>query len=220
MGIFSRLNDIINSNLNSMLDRAEDPEKIIRLVIQEMEDTLVEIRSDAARTIADKKKQSRRIDRLSAEVLEWERKAELAIAKGREDLARAALGEKNQLEQTVQLLIQDMEDLEIQLSKLNEDIANLQNKLDDAKARQKTIVMKQSTSNGRLQVREKLHDRRVDDAFSRFEDLERKMENVEGKVESFDLGRSKSLQEEFAELEVQDKIDEELAKLREKVKEK
>jgi phage shock protein A len=220
MGIFSRLNDIINSNLNSMLDRAEDPEKIIRLVIQEMEDTLVEIRSDAARTIAEKKKQSRRIDRLSAEVFEWDRKAELAVSKGREDLARAALGEKNSLEQTEQVLNEEMEDLEIQLSKLNDDISRLQNKLDDAKARQKTIVMKQSTSNGRLQVREKLHDRRVDEAFSRFEDLERKMDNVEGKIESYDLGRSKSLQDEFAELEAQDKIDEELAKIRAKIKDK
>ncbi|MEN8179737.1 MAG: phage shock protein PspA [Pseudomonadota bacterium] len=220
MGIFSRLNDIINANLNSMLDRAEEPEKIIRLVIQEMEDTLVEIRSDAARTIADKKKQRRRIERLSEEIQEWERKAKLAVSKSREDLARAALGEKNSLEQVVQVLNEDMEDLEIQLSKLNEDIASLQIKLDDAKARQKTITMKQSTSNGRLQVREKLHDRRVDDAFSKFEDLERKMDNVEGKIESFDLGRSKSLQEEFAELEAQDKIDEELAKIRAKIEEK
>ena len=219
MGIFSRMNDIINSNLTSLLDRAEEPEKIIRLVIQEMEDTLVEVRSDAARTIAAKKKQQRRIDRLSDEVVEWERKAELAVTKGREDLARAALNEKNSLEQGVELLTREMEELEIQLSKLNVDIGNLQKKLDDAKARQKTIAMKHDTVASRLQTREKLHDRRIDDAMSKFDDLERKMDNAEGRVDSFDLGRSKTLQDEFAELEAEDKIDEELAKIRARIKE-
>jgi len=219
MGIFSRMNDIINSNLTSLLDRAEEPEKIIRLVIQEMEDTLVEVRSDAARTIAAKKKQQRRIDRLSDEIVEWERKAELAVSKGREDLARAALNEKNSLEQGVELLTREMEELEIQLSKLNVDIGNLQKKLDDAKARQKTIAMKHDTVASRLQTREKLHDRRIDDAMSKFDDLERKMDNAEGRVDSFDLGRSKTLQDEFAELEAEDKIDEELAKIRARIKE-
>jgi phage shock protein A len=168
------MNDIINSNLNSLLDRAEEPEKIIRLVIQEMEDTLVEVRSDAARTIAEKKKQQRRIDRLGDEILEWERKAELAVSKGREDLARAALAEKNSLERGLASLTRETEELEVQLSKLNEDIGNLQNKLDDAKARQKTLAMKHDTVARRLQTREKLHDRRIDDALSRFDDLERK----------------------------------------------
>ena len=218
MGIFSRMNDIINSNLNSLLDRAEEPEKIIRLVIQEMEDTLVEVRSDAARTIAEKKKQQRRIDRLSDEIVEWERKAELAVSKGREDLARAALAEKSSLERGLLSLTRDMEELEVQLSKLNEDIGNLQKKLDDAKARQKTLTMKHDAVTRRLQTREKLHDRRIDDAMSRFDDLERKMDNVEGRVDAYDLGRSKTLQEEFAELEAQDKIDEELAKIKERMK--
>ena len=218
MGIFSRMNDIINSNLNSLLDRAEEPEKIIRLVIQEMEDTLVEVRSDAARTIAEKKKQQRRIDRLSDEIVEWERKAELAVSKGREDLARAALAEKSSLERGLLSLTRDMEELEVQLSKLNEDIGSLQKKLDDAKARQKTLTMKHDAVTRRLQTREKLHDRRIDDAMSRFDDLERKMDNVEGRVDAYDLGRSKTLQEEFAELEAQDKIDEELAKIKERMK--
>jgi phage shock protein A len=216
MGIFSRLNDIVNSNLSALLDRAEDPEKIIRLVIQEMEDTLVEVRSDAARSIAEKKKQQRRIDRLAAEIGEWERKAELAVSKGREDLARAALAEKKNLERAVILLEKDMDELEGQLAKLNEDIARLQQKLDDAKSRQKAILMKHDAVSNRLRTREKLHDSRIDSAMDHFDRLERKMDNMEGRVESYDVGRVKTLHEEFAELEAEDEIDAELAKIRAK----
>ena len=216
MGIFSRLNDIVNSNLSALLERAEEPEKIIRLVIQEMEDTLVEVRSDAARSIAEKKKQQRRIDRLSGEIFEWERKAELAVSKGRDELARAALTEKKNLERAVSLLDQDMEELENQLAKLNEDISRLQKKLDDAKTRQKAILMKHDAVSNRLRTREKLHDTRIDSAMDSFDRLERKMDNMEGRVESYDVGRVKTLQEEFAELEAEDEIDAELAKIRAK----
>lgn len=214
MGIFSRLNDIINSNINVMLDKAEDPEKIIRLVIQEMEDTLVEVRSDAARTIADKKKLQRRIDLMAREVGEWERKAELAISKGRDELARAALTEKHALERAADVMGKDLQELESQLAKLNEDIGQLQLKLDDAKNRHKAMVMKHDTVSGRLRTRGQLHDDRIDSAMSRFESIETKMDNMEGKVEAYDLGRTRSLEEEFAELESADIIDVELEELR------
>lgn len=217
MGIFSRLNDIVNSNLSAMLDKAEDPEKIIRLVIQEMEDTLVEVRSDAARTIADKKKLQRRIDLTASEINEWERKAELAISKGREDLARAALTEKHNAERAAELMEQDLQELEAQLSKLNDDIGQLQQKLDDAKTRHKAMVMKHDTMTGRLRTRSKLHDSRIDDAMTRFESIENKMDRMEGKVEAFDIGRRPGLDEQFAELESEDIIDEELSQLKAKL---
>ena len=220
MGIFSRFNDIVNSNLSAMLDKAEDPEKIIRLVIQEMEDTLVEVRSDAARTIADKKKLQRRIDIVATETTEWERKAELAISKGREDLARSALAEKHNAERAVELMEQDLQELEAQLSKLNDDIGQLQQKLDDAKTRHKAMVMKHDTVAGRLRTRSKLHDSRIDDAMTRFESIESKMDRMEGKVESYDIGRQPSLDEQFAELESEDIIDEELSQLKAKLEQK
>ncbi|WP_456372566.1 phage shock protein PspA [Thiolapillus sp.] len=220
MGIFSRLHDIINSNITAMLDKAENPEKIIRLVIQEMEDTLVEVRSDAARTIAEKKKLVRRIDLMQREIMEWQRKAELALSKEREDLARAALKEKHNLENTSEAMEHELNLLEEQLVQLNQDTSKLQKKLDDAKARHKTMMMKHSTVSGRLRTREKLHDSRIDDALARFENVEQKMEHMEGKVESYDLGRDPSLEDQFAELEAEDIIEDELNKLKTRLSEK
>lgn len=214
MGIFSRLNDIINSNINVMLDKAEDPEKIIRLVIQEMEDTLVEVRSDAARTIADKKKLRRKMELLEHEANEWERKAELALSKSREDLARAALSEKHTLERDTEVLEADLQELELHLSKLNEDIGQLQQKLDDAKNRHKAMVMKHDTVSGRLRTRTKLHDERINDALGRFEGIEEKIDQMEGKVDAFDIGRPSTLDDQFAELESEDLIEDELEKLK------
>ena len=220
MGIFSRLNDIVNSNINVMLDKAEDPEKIIRLVIQEMEDTLVEVRTDAARTIADKKKLRRKIDLMVRETTEWERKAELAISKAREDLARAALTEKHNIERDCEILETDLQELELHLSKLNEDIGHLQQKLDDAKNRHKAMILKHDTVASRLRTRSKLHDDRINDALGRFEGNEEKIDQMEGKVDAFDLGREQSLKDQFAELESADVIDDELEKLKARLKSK
>ncbi len=220
MGIFSRLHDIINSNINTLLDKAENPEKIIRLVIQEMEDTLVEVRSDAARTIADKKKLQRRIEHIHRDITDWNGKAELAISKGREDLARAALKEKHSLERFATALESELDALEEQLSHLNTDTAQLQQKLDDAKARSKAMMMKQTTVSGRLRTREKLHDSRLDDALSRFDNMESKIDLMEGKVESFDVGRDANLEEKFNELESEDIIEQELSRLKSRMSDK
>lgn len=214
MGIFSRLNDIVNSNLNALLDKAENPEKIIRLVVQEMEDTLVEVRSDAARAIADRKKQQRRIDRMTAEMDDWEAKAKLALDKDREDLARAALLEKHNLGKTVAHLNGDLEVLEEQLDKLNDDIARLQEKLDDARARQQTMLLKTNAAGSLLKTKVRLHDNRLDDALVSFDRLENKIDKLEGQAEAYEIGRNPSLQDQFAELEVSEEIDAELENLK------
>ena len=139
MGVFSRLTDIINSNLTAMLDRAEDPEKMIRLIIQEMEDTLVEVRSSAARTIAEKKGINRQLDRLADSVDEWERKAEFAISRGREDLAKGALLEKSKVADAAKALEDELALLDEALAKNDQDVSRLEGKLTEAKAKQKTI---------------------------------------------------------------------------------
>jgi len=216
MGIFSRFSDIINSNLNAILEKAEDPEKIVRLMIQEMEDTLVEVRSAAARAIADKKEISRKLGTLEREVDEWQSKAELALDKNREDLAKAALAEKARVAKSAASLTAERNAIAEGLEKLNADIGSLEAKLADAKARQQAIVARHHTASKRLVVRQRLHDYRIDDALIRFEQFERRMDMLEGHVESFDLGAKKDLAQEISELESSETIERELDALKSK----
>jgi phage shock protein A len=217
MGIFTRFSDIVNSNINAILDKAEDPEKIVRLMIQEMEDTLVEVRSAAARSIADKKDLNRKLESVDREQRDWEDKAELAIRKGREDLARAALIEKSRVATAAEALKQDYLAVDEGLNKLNEDIARLEAKLEDAKTRQKALLARHKTASSRLAVRKKIYDYKIDDAMIRFEQYTRRIDDVEGRVEAYDLGLPKDLDHEFASLEAEDSVREELDALKKRV---
>jgi phage shock protein A len=217
MGIFSRLADIVNSNLNSILDRAEDPEKIIRLIIQEMEDTLVEVRSSAVRAIAEKKELERRVGALEREHEEWQRRAELAVTKGREDLAKGALLAKARVAEALASAKTQFGQVEEALARQNEDIAKLQAKLADAKNRERSIIVRQKSAATRIKVRTALYDERITDAFSRFEQVERALDEIEGKVDSFDLGRRNPLESELAGLEAESGIEDELKALKERL---
>jgi len=217
MGIFSRLADIVNSNINAILDRAEDPEKIIRLIIQEMEDTLVEVRSSAVRTIAEKKEIERGVAALEREQEEWQRRAELAVTKGREDLAKGALLAKARVVEALSTLQHQRQQIEDALAKQNEDIGKLQAKLADAKMREKAIAARQKTAVNRIKLRTHLYDERITDAFARFEHVERALDEMEGKVEAFDLGRKKTLADELAGLEAESGVEEELRALKERL---
>jgi phage shock protein A len=217
MGIFTRFSDIVNSNINAILDKAEDPEKIVRLMIQEMEDTLVEVRSAAARSIADKKDLNRKIEALESEQDDWDDKAELAMRKGREDLAKAALVEKSRVSGAVEAFKQDYLAVDEGLTKLNEDIARLEAKLEDAKARQKALLARHKTANSRLAARKKIHDYKIDDAMLRFEAYTRRIDDVEGRVEAYDLGLPKDLNHEFASLEAEESVKKELDELKARV---
>jgi phage shock protein A len=217
MGIFTRFSDIVNSNINAILDKAEDPEKIVRLMIQEMEDTLVEVRSAAARSIADKKDLNRKLGQLETERDDWDAKAELAIRKGREDLARAALVEKSRSASAVDAIRSDYAAVDEGLAKLNEDISRLETKLEDAKARQKALLARHKTANSRLAARKKIHDYKIDDAMIRFEQYTRRIDDVEGRIEAYDLGLPKDLNHEFAGLEAEETISRELDDLKRRV---
>ena len=214
MGIFSRFADIINSNIGAILDRAEDPEKIIRLIIQEMEDTLVEVRTNAAHAIAERKEIGRKLSRLQETRHEWERRAELALAKGREDLAKGALLEKAKLGEVGRLLEEQLAQVETALGQGDADISKLQAKLAEAKAKQKAIAVRHDAADSRLKVRRNLYDSRVDDALARFDQVERKLDEAEGKVEAYDLGQRQTLAQEIADLEAESAIDEELSVLK------
>ncbi len=219
MGIFSRFSDIVNSNINALLDKAEDPEKMVRLIIQEMEDTLVEVRSTSAKTIAEKKELQRVVAKLEAEVADWQAKAELALSKEREDLARAALIERQKAADQAAAVAADITHLDEHVSKLQDEVAQLQDKLADAKARQKAMLMRQKTVSSRLDVKRTLDSNRLNDAMYKFERYEQKIDSLEAQVESYDLGK-KTLKDEFAELASSDKIDNELAELKAKMSKK
>ncbi|MBX7199443.1 MAG: phage shock protein PspA [Rhodospirillaceae bacterium] len=215
MGIFSRLTDIVNSNITALLDKAEDPTKMIRLIVQEMEDTLVEVRSDAARLIADRKEIKRRLGRLAEAQSEWQKRAELALTKDREDLARAALVEKAKIAELVATMEADDADLKERMGHLDEDIVRLQAKLVEAKAKQAALMARAQSANARLAIREQLYDGRVDNAVARFDYMEKKLDEIDGRVEAFDMGRgAKTLADEIADLEAQTKIEDELAQLK------
>ncbi|AQS37032.1 phage shock protein A (PspA) family protein [Shewanella psychrophila] len=218
MGIFSRFADIINSNISSLLDKAEDPEKMVRLIIQEMEDTLVEVRSTSAKVLAEKKEIIRRITKVQEQVLDWAGKAELALSKDREDLAKAALIEKQKASELAETLSQELVVVEEQISRLKEEVNLLQQKLVDAKARQKTIIMRKQTASSRLEVKKQLDSSKIDNAMSKFEQYERRVEGLESQVDAYDLGNKKSLNDEFAALEAEDSVSAELEALKAKIK--
>jgi phage shock protein A len=221
MGIFSRARDIIQANVNELLDRAEDPSKTIRLVIMEMEETLVEVRASAARTIADQKEMRRTIQKLEIAQANWAEKAELALSKGREDLATAALTEKQKVAQTADMLRQEVAALDEQLRAFEDDIGKLEAKLREARSRQNALLSRLETAQHRARVRDMTRGSRVEEAFSRFELMERRVDMAEGRAEVYDLAPiQKSLDEEIADLRTADAVAAELAELKARMQQK
>lgn len=218
MSIFSRFADIINSNINVLLDKAEDPQKLIRMIIQEMEDTLVEVRTASAKTLADKKELQRKLDWMQAEIVDWQQKAELAISKGREDLAKAALNEKQKLEKDRTELSKHIDVLNESIDKLTQEINQLQEKLVDARARQQTISMRFDTQTSRVKVNRKIYDSESINVVQRFEQFERKLDELEAEAESYRSASSSNLKAQIDDLENSTKVDEELEALKNKIK--
>ena len=217
MSIFSRLTDIVNSNINSLLDRAEEPEKMARLMIQEMEDTLIEVRSSSVRVIADKKDMEKKLTKVKASQAEWSEKAEFALSNGREDLAKGALVAKRKMEEQATLLERELLIINESLAKSNDDLGKLQAKLDEAKAKKKSLEIRMKTAEKRVKVRKATYDGRVDDAMARYDNLERKISELDAEADSFDLGRKKTLRDEFADLEAEAGVEDELAALKAKM---
>lgn len=215
MGLFSRLGDIINSNINSMLDNAENPEKIARLIIQEMEDTLVEVRTAAARAMADKKEMAREIKHFTAVRDEWNAKAELALDKGREDLARGALTAKQKADGEIERRKSAMEAAEESFEKRQDDLAKLQAKLDEAKAKHRSLMMRRESAEHSIRIREQVYDGRVDEALARYSNIERKVDEMEAYADTI-KGREPTLEAEFAALERDESVEKELEALKAK----
>jgi phage shock protein A len=215
MGLFSRLGDIINSNINAMLDSAENPEKMARLMVQEMEDVLVSVRTTTARHMADKKEMAREIEHFTSVRADWVSKAELAIEKDREDLARGALLAKQKAETEIERRKAAMSSAEEAFEKGQEDLKQLQAKLDEAKAKQKSLQMRRETAQHRIQMRSQMHDGRVDEVLARYSSIERKVDEMEAYADTI-KGGAPSLEAEFAALERNDSVEAELEALKAK----
>lgn len=213
MGVFSRLSDIINSNINAMLDKAEDPEKIARLIIQEMEDCLVEVRSAAARSMADKKEYERDITQLEQTRLDWTAKAELAVEKGREDLARGALSAKQRAEREIDSRRQALQAIEEVSIRRQEDLEKLQAKLDEAKTRHRALVVRREAAEQRIAMRSRIEVNKVDEAMRRYGQIERKVDEMEAYADLINVG-DRSLEAQFQELAAEESIEKELAEIK------
>ena len=217
MGIFSRTRDIVAANFSDLLDRAEDPSKTIRLIINEMNETLMEVRASAARAIADQKELKRTADKLNAAQSNWAEKAELAMSKGREDLAKAALIEKAKMGQLAQATAQEIATIEQSLKGYEADIAKLESKLREARSRQGSLITRLETAENRGRLRRMTSGPKIEDAFARFELLERHVDLAEGRVEAQTLGQTRTLDEEIAQLRTDEAVEAEFAALKSRV---
>ena len=217
MGIFNRTRDIVAANFSDLLDKAEDPAKMIRLIILEMEETLIEVRAGAARSIADSKEMRRHADKLEQLQANWAEKAEFAMSKGREDLAKQALVEKAKAAEMAEGLRADSETINESLRVYEADIAKLQSRLREARAKQNAISARLESAHNRAKMREMYAGNKVEEAFSRFEVLEKRADVAEGRADALSLGALKTLDEELSELRGHEKVEAELDALRARV---
>jgi phage shock protein A len=216
MGIFSRTRDIIAANFTDMLDKADDPSKMIRMIILEMEETLVEVRASAARTIADQKEMHRHVVKLDKLQADWGEKAQLALSKDREDLARAALVEKKKASDMSEQLRAEIAVLDDALRAYEDDIQKLQHRLREARSRQTAIAARLESAENRVKLRTLMSTERTDEALARFDQLERRVDYAEGRADAIAIGHEgqPTLSDEIAALEGADAIDDELAQMK------
>lgn len=218
MGMFTRLADIINANISAMLDKAEDPQKMLRLIIQEMEDTLVEVRASTAKVLADKKQLLRKIEHLALQMDDWQAKAELALSREREDLARLALVEKKHLQESIKVQQHELGLVDDSLIQLQQEIEQLELKLLESRNRQAGLIARQTTVKNRHAVRQQLDNDRALKTREKFEQFQAKIDQLEAKAEVLGTDEgNQDLAKQFAELSADAEIANELAKLKAKL---
>lgn len=214
MGIFTRVRDIINANINAMLDKAEDPEKLVKLMIREMEDTLIEVKANCASSMATKKKIQREIETMLSHAKTWGGKAELAVNKGREDLAREALHEKRRFTERAESLEDELEQAKHLVTQYQSDIMQLEDKLGAAREKQRVLVQRHRHAQNKK--KSETHMRRYDtsDVLHKFDAFQERIDRMEAEADLVNYGRKPTLEDEFAALEQDDEIEKELADLK------
>jgi phage shock protein A len=218
MGIFTRFRDIINSNISAMLDRAEDPEKLIRLMIREMEDTLVEIKASCAAVMADRKKTERQLREARSREGNWQQKAELAVNKGRDDLAREALLERRRYTQRAMALERELAECGGLVDQYQDDIRQLEDKLENARERQRMLVQRHVHANKKRRAQEEIRRMESSEAVYKFEEFENRIERMEAAADLVNFGRKPNLEAEFDDLMMDDEIEKELHNLKSSIK--
>lgn len=217
MGIFSRLSEIINSNINAMLDRAENPEKMVKLMIHEMEDTLTEVKSAAAEVVADRIRLTRLVTAEKTRKDDWEAKAQLALQKGREDLAREALEQKLESEKKEEVLQKRLGEVEDLVKQYQTDISRLEEKMANARNRQKMLIANHQSAVNRKKVEEKIYRLNTTGAFAKFENYENKIDRFNAEAEVSQLSNN-ALEKKFLDLEHSEEVDAELKRLKDSLK--
>ncbi|SLM28408.1 regulatory protein for phage-shock-protein operon [Desulfamplus magnetovallimortis] len=214
MGIFTRFKDIINANMNAMLDNAEDPEKLIKLMIREIEDTLVELKVSCAGAIASKKKVQREMDQAQNRMQMWAERAELAVAKGRDDLAREALMEKRRFSNILESLENEVKEHSALVAQYQDDIRQLEEKLQTSREKQRMLVQRHIHARRKKRAQEDI--RRIDNAetLARFDDIENRIEQMEAEADLVNFGVKPDIEEKFEALMIDDEIERELNALK------
>ena len=216
MGVFSRVRDIISSNVNALLDKAEDPEKLVRLMIQEMEDTLVEIKASTAGAMATKKRIQRQLDGAGEKVSVWEKRAEMAVSKGREDLAREALLEKRRHTARKDTLDTEFAQCDALIKQYQDDIAQLEEKLVKVREKQRMLIQRHIHATHKHRAEGSIRRADTTDAFVRFERFESRVDRMEAGAELVNYGRKTTVEQDFAALEGDEELEKELSALKEK----
>ncbi len=214
MGIFTRFRDIVSANINSMLDKAEDPEKMIKLMIHEMEDTLIELKSACAGVIADRKKVERKFEEITAKTELWGERAALAVAKGRDNLAREALVEKRRFAGIADALSRELGEFLGLIQQYQEDIGELENKLASAKEKKRGLIQRHARAAGKKRAQEEIRRSNSSDTMARFDKLESRIEQMEAEAELVNAHKPPTREEEFDDLGTDDEIENELAKIK------
>ncbi|MEQ9824353.1 MAG: phage shock protein PspA [Puniceicoccaceae bacterium] len=216
MSIFTRFSDIISSNINSMLDRAEDPEKMIRLMIREMEDTLVEIKASCAGTMAQVTKSNRELGELKEKADRWDERAELAVSRGKEDLAREALMEKRAVQQRITIVEDDICKLQDIIANYKQDISDLEAKLEQARNKHKVLVQRHTRAQKSHQAQSNIRKVNTKTAMMKFDKFEQRIERMEADADLVNYGVKPSIDDSFSALERDEEIEKQLAALKEK----